>query len=430
MNYVQAKAAADAVVAAIAAQGGEAVAVQADVSALTEIPKLFDAAEARFGKPAIVVANAGVYLPKPIAQTTEEIYDRTFAITKGTFFLLQAAAGRVVDGGRIITISSGATVGWAPGRGPACAGSKAAVEQFTRALAVLGPRGIAVNAVLPGVTETDMTPASPGSGRAPWPARASAAWGRRADIADVIAFLAERGRPLDHRSAHRCARRRLLTHVRAAVLALAIALAGAQGALAATGPVDDPALIAAAKREGVVVFYSTFSQTDTNALAARFQARYGFPMQTLRADPVTMAARIATEQRAGRYEADVTTEPGFQTDELKHLGALEQYRAPENRDLLAGTFDPDGYWSTIFINSRVIGFNTDRLKALGLRRPASWQDLAAPGWRGNFTLYSGSYEWLQAMKRFYGRERALAIARSYAANQPHFVHSRTRKRFR
>jgi iron(III) transport system substrate-binding protein len=203
----------------------------------------------------------------------------------------------------------------------------------------------------------------------------------------------------------------------------ALALGFARGVGAATEPVNDPALVAAAKREGSVVFYSTFSQTDTTRLAKRFQARYGFPMQTLRADPVTMAARIATEQRAGRYEADVTTEPLFQTDQLKRLGALEQYRAPENRDLLAGTYDPDGYWSSIFLNSEVIGFNTDRLKALGLKRPVSWQDLAAPGWRGNFTLYNGSYEWLQAMKRFYGRDRALDLARSYAANQPHFVQS-------
>lgn len=190
VNYVQAKAAADEVVAAIVGRGGEAVAVQADVSVLAEIPKLFDAAETRFGRVAIVVANAGIYLPKPIAQTTEEMYDRMFAITKGTFFLLQAAAERVADGGRIITISSGATLGWAM-NGPAYAGSKAAIEQFTRALSkVLGPRGITVNAVLPGVTETDMTPASP-----EFRARAAAnsSFGRLgtpADIADVIGFLA------------------------------------------------------------------------------------------------------------------------------------------------------------------------------------------------------------------------------------------------
>jgi iron(III) transport system substrate-binding protein len=205
-----------------------------------------------------------------------------------------------------------------------------------------------------------------------------------------------------------------------ALCLLAMALPSAD---AATAPVDDPDLIAKAQREGVVVFYSTFAQPDTNALAQRFQARYGFPMQTLRTDPATMASRILTEQRGGRFEADVTTEPGFETDELKHQGALEQYRAPENRDLLAGTYDPDGYWSTIFVNSEVIGYNTARIKALGLRAPRSWEDLAAKEWRTNFSMYGSSFEWLQAMKRFFGRDRALALARAYGANQPRLVQS-------
>jgi iron(III) transport system substrate-binding protein len=205
--------------------------------------------------------------------------------------------------------------------------------------------------------------------------------------------------------------------------ALCLLAAGLSRAGAATVPVDDPALVAAAKREGVVVFYSTFSQTDTNALALRFQAQYGFPMQTLRADPATMASRILTEQRGGRFEADVTTEPGFETDELKHQGALEQYRAPENRELLAGTVDPDGYWSTIFINSEVIGWNTARLRALGLKAPRSWEDLAGKEWSTNFSMYASSFEWLQAMKHFYGRDRALALARAYGANQPRLVGS-------
>ena len=177
-------------VATIAANGGEAVAVQADVGRLADIPRLFDAAEAHFARPAILVANAGVYAQLPLAQTTEAIYDRLFAITKGTFFLLQAAAQRIADGGRIIAVSTGATMGFAT-NGPAYAGSKAAIEQFTRSLSkTLGPRGITANVVLPGVTLTDMTPDN-----AEFRNRAAAAssfnrLGRPEEVADVIAFLA------------------------------------------------------------------------------------------------------------------------------------------------------------------------------------------------------------------------------------------------
>jgi len=190
VNYLQAAAEAEAVVAAIAAQGGEAVAVQSDVARLAEIPRLFDVAEARFGRPAILIANAGVYAQIPIAQTTEEIYDRLFAITKGTFFLLQAAAQRIADGGRIISVSSGATMGFAT-NGPAYAGSKAAIEQFTRSLSkTLGPRGITANIVLPGVTLTDMTPENPEFRNRAAQMSSFGRLGQPEDIADVIAFLA------------------------------------------------------------------------------------------------------------------------------------------------------------------------------------------------------------------------------------------------
>lgn len=190
VNYQRDASAADAVVAAIAAAGSEALAVQADVSRIAELPRLFDAAESRFGRASILVANAGVYAPIPIAKTTEDVYDRLFAITKGTFFLLQLAAERIADAGRIITISTAATLSWAQ-NGPAYAGSKAAIETFSRALSkVLGPRGITVNSVLPGVTLTDMTPESP-----EFRARAAqnSTFGRLGapqDIADVVAFLA------------------------------------------------------------------------------------------------------------------------------------------------------------------------------------------------------------------------------------------------
>lgn len=190
VNYVRAQAAADATVAAIAARGGTALAVQADVTDLAAIPGLFDAAESAFGPVAILVANAGIYTPVPIAKTTEAIYDDLFAITKGTFFLLQEAERRIAHGGRIIALSSAATQGYAT-NAPAYAGSKAAIEMFARALAkTLGPRGITANVVLPGVTLTDMTPDDDA-----FKARAAAmsAFGRLGtaeEVADVIGFLA------------------------------------------------------------------------------------------------------------------------------------------------------------------------------------------------------------------------------------------------
>lgn len=191
LNYVANEPAAREVQALIRAQGGEAELVRADVTALAEIPRLFDAATAHFGKLDILVNNAGVGGRGSVASADEDVYDRLFAVTKGVFFTLQTASARLADGGRIVNLSTGLTRGWAQGVA-AYAGSKAAIEQFSRSLSKdLGARGITVNVVLPGVTETDMTANMPSENKQHMRQQTSLArLGRPADIADIIAFLA------------------------------------------------------------------------------------------------------------------------------------------------------------------------------------------------------------------------------------------------
>jgi iron(III) transport system substrate-binding protein len=65
-----------------------------------------------------------------------------------------------------------------------------------------------------------------------------------------------------------------------------------------------------------------------------------------------------------------------------------------------------------------ICYNPVRVKAAGLKPPRTWEDLTAKEWNGRFALFSGSWEWYAAMQRFYGKERADALMRAYAANQP------------
>ena len=156
VNYNHSSDEAEEVVAYLQADGGQATAIQADVSELTEITRLFQQTEDFFGGIDIVVNNAGAYLSKPLVDVTEEEFDQVFKLdTKGTFFALREAARRVRDGGRIINISSGQTAIPNPNQS-VYAGSKAAVEQFGQALArELGSRQITVNNVLAGVTETD-----------------------------------------------------------------------------------------------------------------------------------------------------------------------------------------------------------------------------------------------------------------------------------
>jgi 3-oxoacyl-[acyl-carrier protein] reductase len=157
VGYLRNAARAREVVERIADTGVKAIAISADLSRPTEVSRLFDEAEQAVGALDIVVANAADLIEKPLADCTEEDYDRIFDTNaKGVFFTLREAARRLNDGGRIIVSSTGGTRMFFPGQS-LYLGSKGAVEQFVRTLSrELGGRGITVNVISPGPTETDM----------------------------------------------------------------------------------------------------------------------------------------------------------------------------------------------------------------------------------------------------------------------------------
>ncbi|MDR1074997.1 MAG: SDR family oxidoreductase [Xanthomonadaceae bacterium] len=155
VNYANGEESAKETVAEIVGMGGAAIAVQADVSKVSDIDRLFETTLERFGRLDIVVANAGVELVgQSVLDFTENDYDRLFGVnTKGTFFTLQKAAKHVADNGRIIYIGSSNTAYPLPGRG-LYGGSKIAPQFLVEVLAKeIGARGITVNSILPTATE-------------------------------------------------------------------------------------------------------------------------------------------------------------------------------------------------------------------------------------------------------------------------------------
>jgi NAD(P)-dependent dehydrogenase (short-subunit alcohol dehydrogenase family) len=127
---------------------GRAIAVAADVTRSDEVKALFDRAVEEFGRVDILVNNAGLVIKKPLADTTDEDFDRAFAVnTKAKFLTMREAAHRLAPGGRIVNVITSIVAFTIPFYS-VYAGSKGAVEHFTKALAKeIGDRGITVNCV-------------------------------------------------------------------------------------------------------------------------------------------------------------------------------------------------------------------------------------------------------------------------------------------
>ncbi len=159
VGYSQNKTAADETVIGIQEANGEAMAVRANLDSLADIRHLYDKTAQAYGKPDIVVVNAATVLIKPAIDVTEQEFDKLFAINaKGVFFAMQEAAKYLQDNGRLLVTSSAGTKMLFPGNS-VYLGSKGAVEQFVRTFAQeLASRGITVNSILPGFTDTDMLP--------------------------------------------------------------------------------------------------------------------------------------------------------------------------------------------------------------------------------------------------------------------------------
>ncbi|MDG4829139.1 SDR family oxidoreductase [Solwaraspora sp. WMMD1047] len=172
---------------------GRAIPVRADLAEIADLHGLFDAAAEQLGGLDILVNNAGTARTALIADVTDAEYDDLMAINaKSVFFAIQRAARQMRDGGRIINISSLNTVLASPGVA-VYAASKAAVEQFSRVAArELGNRGITVNSVSPGATDTDLLRGtnSRDSLRMAETMSPLGRLGQPADIADVVGFLA------------------------------------------------------------------------------------------------------------------------------------------------------------------------------------------------------------------------------------------------
>ncbi|MFD1957369.1 SDR family oxidoreductase [Paenibacillus thailandensis] len=200
VHYGSRRDAADEAVRSIEAAGGSAFAIGAELDALDGVDRLLKGLDEELARRTgsnrfdILVNNAGIGTSSTFQETTEADFDRLFAVNvKAPFFLVQQSLDRLRDGGRIINVSSGVTRIAYP-HIMAYNLTKGAVNTFTLHLAqLLGPRGITVNAVMPGIVDTDVNASwlhTPEGRKHAEEMSALGRVGEPSDIADIVAFAA------------------------------------------------------------------------------------------------------------------------------------------------------------------------------------------------------------------------------------------------
>lgn len=192
INFLRSEQAATRVAEEIRASGGQALLVRADVADEAQVQRLFEEVDRAFGRLDILVNNAGQAHPRLLEQVDRAHYQQVLATNLwGAVECCRLAVRRLKAGGRIINVTSLAARMSLPGFSMYSA-SKAGVEALTRVLATeLGPRGITINSVAPGLVETDMAVVLPKEAQQDLVAHTPLGRpGQPADVADLVAFLA------------------------------------------------------------------------------------------------------------------------------------------------------------------------------------------------------------------------------------------------
>ena len=173
-------------------------------------------------------------------------------------------------------------------------------------------------------------------------------------------------------------------------------------------------LIEGAKKEGKVVWYTALSIQDAELLTKRFEQTYPFiKTETLRLVTDALLTKILTETKAGVYNADVIEIPGIAGNILKKEGLFDKYVSPESKAYPTSMKDSGGTWTSFFIHTLVLVYNTQLVKKEEL--PRTYEELINPKWKGKIVLRDEDFETFGMMLKVMGREKGLNFMRRLGA---------------
>ena len=176
-------------------------------------------------------------------------------------------------------------------------------------------------------------------------------------------------------------------------------------------------LISKAKEEKEVVWYTTASVGDNQAIIAGFMRKYPFlKAQALRMTGEKLRQRVLTETSAGQFFSDVLSVSSLEMGVIKSRNLLQAYTPPEAEPYPAGAKDREGYYTAIYARNFVIGYNVSILPDKD--RPKDWPDLLDPRLRGKIGMDEEEFEWYGTMIDYWGREKAVKYMKALAVQQP------------
>lgn len=193
-----------------------------------------------------------------------------------------------------------------------------------------------------------------------------------------------------------------------------VTIAAMLTSVAYAGAAENP--MALAQKEKKVVVYHTSTNPDMFAIANGFKKKYPFAeVEGYRGTGEKLLQKITTEVKAGQAFADVYMISGLQTWILKDLGLLSIYRSPERDKVQPALRDQQGYWTGVYWNLEVLGYNTKLIQEKDI--PRKWEDLLAPRWKGQIGLEEDDVYWYTMMLRLLGEEKGKNYARQLAKQQ-------------
>jgi iron(III) transport system substrate-binding protein len=190
--------------------------------------------------------------------------------------------------------------------------------------------------------------------------------------------------------------------MRLAALFSALLLPGVAGAPAWAQSDHTAKLAEGAKKEGNLVWYTSMNVTESKPLVDDFEKQYPFiKTELFRASGEKIQNRVTTEVRAGKWEFDLVSISEIGT--LLEAKALSPYVSPESKSFIKEFKHPEGYWTAVYSNYYVPGYNTRQVSEKDA--PKRWEDFLDPKWKGKISMDQEDYPWYVTLLAAWGKER-------------------------